>query len=126
MVHNEYENKRTQPRRNLYFYLQVVDSKTEETIGRVVDLTTNGMLLINQAPFEIGSTHDAKIILSGDLFDLIMSDIEVSFTTQWAKPDVNPSNFVNGLKFKNLTPKAIRTIERVIRKFGFEEDDDDD
>jgi len=122
MTFDERENKRTKPRRNLYFYLKVVDEVTEQQIGRVVDLTTSGMMLINEAPFEVGSTHNAKIILSGDLFDLTMSDISVSFTTQWTKPDINPSYFVNGLKFKDLTQKAFRTIEQVIRKFSFEEE----
>jgi len=116
------ENKRAKPRRNLYFYLKVVDSKTQEFLGRVVDLTTNGMLLINESPLETNSSRDATIILSGDLFDITMSSIEVSFSVQWSRPDVNPRYYLNGLKFKDLPAKTTRTIEQVIRKFSFEEE----
>lgn len=116
------DNKRAKPRRNLYFYLKVIDSETQEFIGRVVDLTTSGMLLINEKPLQANSSHNATIILSGDLFDITMNNIEVSFTVQWSRPDVNPKYFLNGLKFNDLTDKSKRTIEQVIRKFSFEEE----
>ena len=122
MTFHEQENKRAKPRHNLYLYLKVVDIETLEPIGRVVDMTTDGMLLVNDGAFKVGSLHNAKIILTGDLFDLTMGDIEISFTIQWSKPDINPSLFVNGAKFTNLTPQASRTIEKVIRKFSFEEE----
>jgi hypothetical protein len=122
MAFDEQENKRTLPRRNLYLYLKVIDRKTQELLGRVVDLTTDGMMLINEKPFEINSSIDATIILSDDLIDDTTADIKVSFTTQWIKPDINPKYYLNGLRFKNLASPKARTIEKVVRKFCFEEE----
>jgi len=122
MTFSEQENKRANPRRNLFVYLNVVDNDTQKPLGRIVDLTTGGMMLVGDSPLETNSSYSAKILLSGGLQSITMENIDVSFTTQWSKPDANPSLFVSGTKFKNLTPQTSRVIEQVIRKIGFEEE----
>jgi len=121
MVIDNNENKRTKERHNLYFYLKVIDANSGELAGRIVDITVDGMMLVNDSALEIGSTHKVRIILSDGLLGFTMDNVEVSFTTQWSKSDINPTLFVNGVKFKDLDQKCITSIQRIIEKLSFEE-----
>ncbi|MDR0303971.1 MAG: PilZ domain-containing protein [Chitinispirillales bacterium] len=119
MIQKKVENKRVNPRRNLYYYLQVIDIDADNKLGRIADLTTGGMMLISDKQFEIGSVVKARIILDNNLFDMLFSDLDITFTTQWSKPDAKPGHFANGLKFVDLNDKDLRTIEQIIQKIGF-------
>jgi hypothetical protein len=121
MEQTKIENKRIKHRRNLYYYLKVIDVETDEMLGKIVDLTTGGMMLVSDSSMEIGVVKKAKIILDNNLFNLLPNSLNVIFTTQWSKPDVNPENFVTGVKFVDLSDKDSATIDQIIRKIGFNE-----
>ena len=118
MQHRISEDKRAKPRRDLYYYLKVINSDNGKPLGRIVDLTTDGMLLVCDVTFEVGSTYSARIVLTGGLFN--GKCLDVKFTTQWSKPDVNPSNFLNGVKFYDLDGETSNIIEKVINEIGVE------
>jgi hypothetical protein len=113
-----FEDKRAKPRRDLYYYLKVIGADDGKQLGRVVDLTTDGMLLVCNVPFEVGSAYSARIVLTGGLFN--GKCLDVKFTTQWNKKDVNPSNFLNGVKFSGLDGETSNIIEKVINEIGVE------
>jgi len=118
MQHHSFEDKRAKPRRDLYYYLKVIDTDNGKQCGRIVDLTTDGMLLVCDVPFEVGSTYSSRIVLTGGLFN--GKYLDVKFTTQWNKVDVNPSNFLNGVKFKDLDGETANVIEKVIGEISME------
>jgi len=117
---NSKNNKRAKQRHDLHFYLKVADSESGKIIGRIVDLTVDGMMLVSDGAWEAGKVHKAKIILTDGLLGLATNDVEVSFTTLWSKPDLNPSLFVNGVKFKDLDAKARNSVEQIIRNISFD------
>jgi hypothetical protein len=100
----------------------VIDCKSGELLGRIIDLTTEGMLLLNDRAYEVGVSYEAKIALVDNLSGIVVKDVNVSFTTQWNKPDINPSNFVCGVKFTNLNADGMKMIEQVITKIGYSEE----
>ena len=121
MSKRTFEDKRVSPRLDVYYYLKVIDIATGKPLGRVVDLTTGGMLLISEISFEVGSAYSARIVLTGELFN--GKSLDVKFTTQWSKADVKPSNFLNGVKFVELNSENTEYIKEVVRKIGVKSED---
>lgn len=111
--------KRTQTRRNLIYYLKVVDAISGEELGRVGNLTTNGVLVIGNRLIEEGEVHTVKIDIAdvevGSDHDYIMMKINAC----WSRPDINPDYFVTGYQSELRDEESKEIIEKLIDSIGF-------
>lgn len=112
-------NKRDLPRKNLIYYLPVIDRDTSLELGRLVNLHTDGLMIMNDKPLPLGWTYKLKIVLPKALMKQIgrpsIDDIEAQ--PVWSKPAVNPSFLDHGLKFVNLSPATKNAITRLMEDF---------
>ncbi len=106
-------------RRKLYYYLEVVDQKTGEEIGRLVDIHFSGMLLISEKELERNKQLDLRVLINDDQFDAPSGALDVQVLTRWSKLDVNPAYFVTGVQFVNITQSQERLIGELIQAIGF-------
>lgn len=113
--------KRTQARRNLIFYLKVVDAISGEELGRVGNLTTKGVLVIGEREIEQGETHTVKIDISdvetGGDHEYIMMKI----TACWSRQDINPDYYVTGYSSELRDDDSKELIEKLIDSIAFNE-----
>jgi len=121
MTQEEFVNKRVQKRRDLYFYLKVI-AQDGKILGRAVDITTGGMLVITEQPLEQNVTHNVTLASTNGLFGIWTKDIAVEFNVCWSKPDVNPSLFANGVKFRNMSAENVTVVQKIMRNIGFREE----
>jgi len=116
---NKFDNQRKEDRRHLIYYLRVLDQKNNEEIGRVVDITQNGVLLISKEKFDNKEEMAVRIELGNELFEKMNGHLDLHVQCRWSKPDINPHYFVNGFVFLGHTKRETLLIDKLIDLIGF-------
>lgn len=112
-------DKRQFKRRSLYYYLQVLDSKTGREMGRLVDIHVAGLLLISPQRYEGGEEFDVRIPLEDISLKSMSGNLDLRAVVRWSNQDVNPDYYVTGMQFKNISPDQEDAIEELVRIIGF-------
>ncbi len=110
-------NKRKLKRRHLIYYLRVFDRNSGQLIGHLVDVTTEGVMLISKHPIETNTIFKSKMVLPKG----IEGSKEITFDAKsiWCKKDVNPNFYATGFQLLKSSPEDIKLLERLIDEFGF-------
>lgn len=105
-------------RRHLIYYLRVFDTESfsQEAVGHVVDISTEGMLLISEQELIIDRVYNMKMYLPTEIKESRI--IELTCHTVWSKTDVNPDFFNTGCQFVEIDPDDVARIEQMIEIFG--------
>lgn len=109
--------RRKLKRRHLIYYLRVFDRNNDRLIGHLVDITTEGAMLIDEDPVEINTIFQAKMVLP----EKVEGSREIAFDAEcvWCRKDVNPDYYAIGLQLRDISPKDVEIIEYLIDEFGF-------
>jgi len=107
--------RRKLERRQLIYYLRVFDRDTGELLGHLVDITTEGVMLISEAPLEADKVFHLKMRLP----EQMAGSREVGFdaVSRWSKQDVNPDFYDTGFQFMDISPENKEIIEDLIYEF---------
>jgi hypothetical protein len=105
------KENRVLERQHLIFHLQVVDSETAETIGHVVDITEEGLMLMLPKPAEVDRDYRCKMILPEG------RHLEFEARSRWVKPSVNPDYYDGGFCFTGISEDDERTIFELIERY---------
>ena len=110
--------QRKHDRKYLIYYLRVFDRNTEELLGNLVDITTEGLMLISESPIETDMIFELKM----DLPEEIRGSRQIVFDAQsrWCKNDVNPDFYDTGFLLSNISSNDISIIESLIQDFYFQ------
>lgn len=111
------KDRRDNERHNLIMYLRVHDQTTDELIGHVVDVSSGGMMLVSDAPFEPKSEHKLRVVLPYTEQEDRTLDIEVE--CRWCGPDANEDYYDAGFQFTNPTAELREMITGVVEDVGF-------
>jgi len=110
-------DKRKLKRRNLIYYLHVLERASGRLIGYLVDISTEGILLMTESPIAFGTMLELKILLESELsakqylyFDARAVRCEKS---------INGTNYDIGCQLLNLAHEDFREIEAIIDELGF-------
>ena len=108
--------KRTLPRKQLIFYPAVYRKGGKKILGRVVDITTEGMRLLSETPVAAGS-HKLRM----ELPRYLPETEKVTFTADavWSGSDVNPDYQCTGLRITDISERDVRRIEYLIGRSSF-------
>jgi hypothetical protein len=106
------------PRKHLLFYLEIIDQHTQELVGHLGDISTNGIMIIAEKPIIFNKIKDISIKLP-DFEEFSKRSIDAQVEIRWMKPDTNPSLHCIGCRFLNLTPGDLPLIEQVQEVLGF-------
>ena len=110
-------NRRIARRRHLIFYLRAWDLATEQVLGHVVDITTQGVMLISEKPIELDKPFDLEIRWTDPEGE--QRNIRFQAHSRWSKPDVNNAFFDTGFEIIGDTKGAVKPIQEMIDRFGF-------
>lgn len=109
-------DNRAAPRRDTIYYLQVQDSRSGATIGRIVDMSETGLLLVCDSPPETGTRLAARVSLPSGFSDF--SSFECLLTVRWRRPDHNPQLTLVGCRME-LGPDDRETVRELIARYSF-------
>lgn len=109
---------RSERRRHLIYYLAAFDSKTNEPIGHIYDITTKGVLLLSDEIIDVGREIDFTVMLPDGLVS--SRSFSMRAECRWSERDVNPDNFCSGFQFTYIDRSAVVLISSLIARFGFQ------
>ncbi len=108
--------KRAAPRRDTIYYLEVLDSRTNKPVGRVVDISDGGLLVVCDRPPETGTRIAATISLPEDISE--SASFECLLTVRWRRPDHNPDFTLVGCSME-VGPSELNIVREVIDRYSF-------
>ncbi|PID81845.1 hypothetical protein CSB20_00915 [bacterium DOLZORAL124_64_63] len=106
--------QRNRPRKNTPHTVRVVDAGNNKSLGRVVDITADGMMLVGKKSLAVGQRLALRIILP----QLVDGKMEITIQSEvvWSQQDNNPSFFKAGIRFLNLPGNDGFLLEDVLHR----------
>ncbi len=114
---DDHSEKRKAKREQSIYYLQVMDRGGVKTIGRLVDLTTGGMMVVSEGPLVQQQSYHLQIALPRE----IAGATEIQFEAQcrWCRPAANTDYFDAGLQVLDISMADLSRLELLIKYFSF-------
>jgi hypothetical protein len=110
-------DKRKFKRAHLIYYLRVFNRDTGQLIGHLVDITGEGMMLVSEAPIEVGEQLDLRMMLPTAIFNETQLDFKAE--SLWCSNDINPEFYDAGFRLLDIGDKNKALISRLIDEYGF-------
>ena len=115
-VDTDQENKRSQKREPLIYYLRVHQYATKEYFGRVVDMSRQGIMLV------LNEHVDPEL-----LFDIVVEmpegfsssgELQLIVVSKWCNQDVNVDYFIAGFAFQEISSDTRSSISRLLNLYS--------
>ena len=110
--------QRSQQRWNLVHYLRVIKAENNQLMGHLVDITTEGMMLISEQSIPLQQSFNLRMEIPTD--NDIPQMIALNAESLWTKKDVNPAFHDTGFRLINPSKRAIKAITGLIEELQFE------
>ncbi|MCL2845580.1 MAG: PilZ domain-containing protein [Chitinivibrionia bacterium] len=114
-------DERRSERKVLCYYLRVIDTKTGKELGRIADITPEGLMLLSDKPLQQTKPYSIRILLDRKLFDAGLGNLDVDVNVRWSKPDANPSLTLTGLLFLDLDEKGKQIVKNLAKKISMKQ-----
>ncbi len=114
------EERRTLKRRHLLVYPDVIDAKTREVLGRLGDISSEGLLIVSRKALPLDEMYTVSIPLP-DIRGFQGDVIGVQIQTCWSSPDINDELADTGCKFINPDKETLSLVANLIKFLGFTE-----
>ena len=111
------EDRRALKRRHLIYYLRVFKVPENILLGHLVDITSEGLLLLSENPIPTGQTYRLRMKLPEVIFN--QQTLEFNAFSLWSKTDVIEDFFVTGFRIPELDPLGIEILDKLIEDHGF-------
>jgi hypothetical protein len=106
-------DERNQERWLLVNNLRVFNAENNEILGHLMNVTTEGIMLISEQPLAVDAEFQLKMAVSiGDE----TADIELDARSIWTKADDDPHFYKTGLQFTLCSEESIQAISSLIEK----------
>ncbi|BCY19338.1 MAG: hypothetical protein GYA12_01055 [Chloroflexi bacterium] len=107
--------KRKFNRIHLIHYLRVFDRKTNDLIGNLVDLTSEGLQLICETPIEKGKLLELRMEFPEEVDG--ERQLFLNAETIWCDHELDPDLFSVGCKLLPVTPTQVTVIRDLIDNY---------
>ena len=112
-----FESRRKHPRYPLDKHVHVMDRKTGKSLGRIVNVSQGGMMLVDSAPLQEECIYQLTIELeSGVIGNAETCTIELGVDCLWHTPAVTEKAAVywSGCEIIDISDKNLELLERLI------------
>jgi len=111
------EERRKQKRKDLLFYSRVYEEQKGKMLGNLLNITSQGAMLLTEKPIEPGEEFTLLIELPEGLST--KTRLRVQATSLWHQPDINPEFCDVGFHFLHIDPEDLPIISKLIEEYGF-------
>ncbi len=94
----------------------VCDALSGEIIGRVINMSVSGVMLVTEKPWPIDKISQCIIRLPEEINGL--DHIEFEAISRWCKPDVDPAMFRVGYEIRKMTAEYEKVVEELLRSWS--------
>ena len=113
-------DKRTLKRKHLVYYLKVYDRKTNKLIGHLVDVTTEGIMLIGKDKIDKNTLFQMRLDLNENKKNTDKNEIWFDAESVWSSKDVNLSGFYDtGFRLINVPKEDQQKMEQWFQNSWF-------
>jgi hypothetical protein len=109
------KERRKRPRKNTPHVLFVADTEDGKILGRLVDITSDGLMLVTEDAIPTKNYFRLRLTLPRMVEG--RSELVIEAESIWCKPDTNPEFYRIGFKFLNLSGQDGSLIETVMHTF---------
>lgn len=109
-------NSRKRPRKNTPHVVKAIDTATMQPLGRVVDVTAEGLMLVTEMNLVVGTTYSMRLNLP--IMVHFRSEVDVEAIVRWATPDTNPTFQRAGFQFVRIDSEDGLLLEEVMHKLN--------
>ena len=111
------KEKKTQERRNidrlkLFYYLTVYDRQTQESIGSVVDISSQGMKMMGEKYFLPDSVRSFTIRLPEG--SILGESVEVEARCKWCRENKAEASYESGFEFAKKAESGVFVVKALI------------
>ena len=111
--------QRSEQRKNLIYNLKVIDYSNNTIIGRVINLSSNGMKLLCDKNIVLNSNLKVLIEFPAKLVSRKKHDFLLDVECMWTGIDKNPNYKTSGFTFKDLNHSDSMTLNYVMDYFSY-------
>jgi len=107
--------RRKVKRRNSVYYLEVFEEETKNLVGRLINITTDGMMLESEEPIEVKRGYR----LSMELPNSLVRKPKIIFDAKsvWCRKEGDFETYKAGFQLQNLDTKVEKQVNRLMEKF---------
>ena len=109
-------NSRKRPRKNTPHVVRAIDTATMQPLGRVVDVTADGLMLVTETKLKIGETYSLRLNLP--VMVHFRSEIDMEAIVRWTSDDTNPKFQRVGFQFVSIDGEDGLLLEEVMHKLN--------
>jgi len=119
MIEPNPEERRKDKRQNLIFYIPVVETSTQQTIGHMADISQRGFKLTSQYQIPVGKEYHLGLITTPDIADVeFVGFVAQSKWCQTNEPDPDHYQYYVGFDITNIAPHDAKVVECIVEKYG--------
>ncbi len=114
---------RRQERAHLIYFLRVFDAQSGDLLGQMVDLTTDGIMVIGEGAVTPRQRYSLRMDLPRNV--PMGRHLTLEARCKWCRRDESGDFHSMGFRILDMSPEAYRAVEQLIEKFyreGGEED----
>jgi hypothetical protein len=104
-------------RRKFGYYMRVVDTKTQDVIGYLSDISPQGFKLDTQKALTSNQDYSLRL----DLTPEVSNKAYITFVARrkWAQPDsIDPNEYNEGFQIVDISPNDKEIYQRIVEKYG--------
>jgi hypothetical protein len=111
--------RRKLQRRHLVFYLRVFERDTDNLLGSLVDITSEGIMIMSESSIETDKVFHLRMHLGKEMG--VDRYLDFDALSIWCKNDVNPDFYDTGFRLLNISYEEFGEIEDIIERLGFKD-----
>ena len=113
--------KRKIARRNVSYYIPVIEADTTRLVGVILDISLGGLKIDSREPIPSGRIKEFYINLPNDIAP--QSAGVFTGRSKWCSPDyIDPSTYYVGYEFVNVSQDNALLFQNIFEKFGSKPD----
>ncbi len=109
-------DKRRRHRKNTPHHVKVLDNESGQVLGRIVDITSSGMMIVSDHAIKPGQAMVIRLNLP--IMVQNRTDMVIEAQSVWCNQDQNPRFFRAGFKFSNISGEDGYLLEEVMLRFS--------
>ncbi len=118
-VPNIEDDRRDSKRRHLIFNIAVLKAGTEEEIGRIADISTEGLLVASPSKLPLSERNKLTLKLPESCQHI--SNVEFEAEARWHRDDANPDYELTGYEVITPTSEYKKLCQLLVRDIGFKD-----
>jgi hypothetical protein len=117
MLGTNSQERRRYKRRNLIYYIPVIESDSQRPIGRMADISSKGFKLDSENEIQPGKDFQLGLNTTPDIADI--SFIGFIARSKWCVADkIEPCQYYIGFDIVDIEPHAAKVVQCIVDKYG--------